>query len=794
VADLPGPRLKRKEEFGMDGGAHPTPRHAVPAPGLDAGAEIILDRWGIPHIYAGTQHDAFFAQGWNIARERLWQLDLWRKRGLGRLSASFGAAYVAQDRAARLFLYRGDMDAEWAAYGPDARAWTSAFVAGINVRVDQVLSGAEPLPLEFQITDTRPERWATDDVVRIRSHGISNNAEGESLRARLTKAGGDPDVDRLRRGVQPWDHAVRVPEGLDPADIPDDLLAVYTLATKEVSFAATAAAPPQAEPSESDRAAMDASQGSNNWAIAAQRTTTGRPILASDPHRVLNAPSIRYVAHLDAPGLTVIGAGEPHLPGVTIGHNGACAFGITTFMIDQADHYVYELNPDNPDQYRYAGAWEPLRIVAETIPVRGGADETVELAFARHGPVLKHEPEKLRAFALRTVWTEPGTAAYFGAARYQTAADWPAFREALSHWGAAPMNFVYADTHGTIAWIPTGLAPRRPNWDGLLPVPGDGRYEWAGFAAPDELPAMVNPERGWVASANEFNLPPGHPSRHLNLGYEWADPGRADRIDEVLSRPEPTSLEDSMRLQTDIVSNTALRAVGLLAGLASPDPQVQLALELLAAWDGAETKDSAAAAIAECWMNKHLAQAVARRLTNEVAAKIVSLGSPYGATMFLTHAPPELAVARNAILLESLAAALAELASRLGPQMAAWRWGDLHHVRFAPPVAARADEATRARLEHPKTPLPGSAWTLWASTFRMDDFAAIQGASFRMVVDVGDWDASVVVNTPGQSGDPASPHYADLLSLWAAGQYVPMLWSREKIEAAAEAVFELSPG
>ena len=182
-------------------------------------------------------------------------------------------------------------------------------------------------------------------------------------------------------------------------------------------------------------------------------------MLASDPHRVLQAPSIRYLVHLDAPGLQVMGAGETHLPGITIGHNEHVAFGITTFMADQADLYVYELNPRNPRQYRYGDGWEELRIVKETVAVNGEAPREVELAFTRHGPVLKWTPETGRGFALRTVWMEPGTSAYFAAARYQTASNWPQFKDALSHWRAAPMNFVYADTHGDIAWIPAGLMP-----------------------------------------------------------------------------------------------------------------------------------------------------------------------------------------------------------------------------------------------------------------------------------------------------------------------------------------------
>ena len=754
------------------------------APGLRAAAEIIVDAWGIPHIYAASRHDAFFTQGWNIARDRLWQLDLWRKRGLGRLSESFGPAYLAQDRATRLFLYRGDMDAEWATYGPDAKAWSEAFVAGINAYVSQVRSGVAPLPVEFELTKSAPEDWIVDDLVRIRSHGISNNAESESLRARVAALGGI-EADRIRRKLDP-PHTPRLPEGLDPADIPADIMAVYVLATQVVSFDGV---PPTDPPADAE------TRGSNNWAVAPSRTATGRPILASDPHRVMLAPSIRYVAHLNAPDLSLIGAGEPHLPGVTLGHNGKIAFAITIFMADQADFYVYELHPDDPHRYRYGDGWEAMRIVRETIAVKGEAPREVELAFTRHGPVLKIDEAAHRAFALRSVWFEPGTSPYFSAARYQTAADWPQFRDALAHWGAAAMNFVYADTEGNIGWQAAGFLPRRANWDGLTPVPGDGRYEWDGFVSQDELPSLYNPARGWVGTANEMNLPPTH--QGLNVGYEWADPSRMDRIAEVLSAGGDHTLAASAALQTDVVSNAAKRGIALLARLKSADPEVDEALRLLRAWDGDETVDSAAAAIAAVWLSKHLGPHTARRVTNAEAAEVIAFGSPYALIHYLA-APDEMLgddpeAARDAVLLASLRSALDELTERLGPDLSAWRWGDLHHAHFVPPASALADPDLKARMIHGPAPIPGSAYTVRAATYRMEDFALTTGASVRMVLDVGNWDASLVINTPGQSGDPASPHYGDLFPLWADGKYVPLLWTREAVEGAAALVIQLTP-
>lgn len=261
--------------------------------------------------------------------------------------------------------------------------------------------------------------------------------------------------------------------------------------------------------------------------IAPKLTSTGRPILANDPHRAHGAPSLRYMAHLSAPGMDAIGAGEPFLPGLSIGHNGTIAFGLTRFYMDQEDLYVYQLNPRNANEYRYQGRWEPMVRVTERIAVKGeSAPREVVNTFTRHGPVLLAEPGRQRAFALRAAWLEPGMAPYFGSMDYMRARNWDQFRAAMNRWGAPGENQVYADTGGNVGWIPGGLTPIRPNWDGLMPVPGDGRYEWSGFRNGDELPFEFNPARGYVVTANENNIPPDHPAAKKGVGYEWSDAAR----------------------------------------------------------------------------------------------------------------------------------------------------------------------------------------------------------------------------------------------------------------------------
>ena len=761
--------------------------------GLDKPAEIIVDHWGIAHIYAGSVHDAFFLQGYNAAHDRLWEIDLWRKRGLGRLSESFGPAYVAQDRASRLLLYRGDMTAEWAAYGPDARTTAEAFVAGVNAYVAQVRAGQRKLPLEFKLTGSQPELWSAEDVVRIRSHGLTRDVSSEVARARIACAAG-LGADMLRVKIEPA-HPLKTPAGLDPCDIPADVLDDYNLGTKDVTFAAPKA-PAMARLDEqrhlADLATEAAAEGSNNWVVSPARSATGRPILANDPHRGLGVPSLRYLVHLTAPGLSVIGAGEPALPGVLFGHNDKIAFGITIFPIDQEDLYVYALNPKNPRQYRYNGHWEDMTVVHQSLVVKGEAPRDIELDYTRHGPVLKVDPKGGRAFALRSVWWEPGSSAYYPSIQFAKSADWTDFKADLAHWGAPSLNFVYASTKGDIGWIAEGLAPVRPNWDGLMPVPGDGRYEWKGFLTEDLLPSDYNPKKGWFATANEFNLPEGYPAEQRKVSFEWSDPTRANRLKAVLAANDHVSLADSMALQADDYSVLDKRATALLAGVESTDPEVARALALLKAWDGHLRADSPAAAIAEVWVAKHLGRETVGQVTPAAARALVGAGSPNAVVSYLET--PEAKAGRDVILLTSLKSALGELHQRLGPDMDAWTWGRLHHALFVPAAAVVADAETRAQMTVGPLEVPGAASSPRAQTYRMNDFNVIGGASVRMVLDVGDWDNSRVINTPGQSGDPLSPHYRDLFPLWAAGQYVPLVYSRTAVEQAAETDVKIEPG
>lgn len=772
------------------GAALPAGAQPVKVAGLKQPARILVDKWGVPHIYAASQEDAFFVQGFNAARDRLFQIDLWRRRGLGELSSVFGPAYVEQDRAARLFLYRGAMEPEWKAYGKDAERTSARFVAGINAYIDYIARKPELLPFEFRQLHYLPSKWRPEDVVRIRSHGLTRNLTQEFARSRVVCRAGLA-ADAVRAQLSPsW--TTRVPEGLDPC-LPEDALEVFHLATDNVRFDRQSLQVARvSNPNE------ETLEGSNNWVIAPSRTSTGRPILANDPHRAYGAPSLRYIVHLSAPGLDVIGAGEPALPGISIGHNGKVAFGLTIMSIDQEDLYVYETNPANPNQYRYGGKWEDFRVVREKVEVRGAPAKAVELRFTRHGPVIYQDAGRRRAFAVRTAWTAPGMAPYFGSIDYMQAQDFTQFRRAMQRWGAPTENQVYADTAGNIGWVAGGLAPVRPNWDGLMPVPGDGRYEWKGFLDGAKLPYVLNPKQGWFASANEMNLPPGYPYKEYKLGFEWPDDARASRIAQVLSATPRASMEDMQRLQNDVVNLNARRLVALLKPLSSKDRATAAALRLLSSWDGEESASSAPAALYEVWWSRHLGNAFKAAVLSPAAAG--AMDAPHPTVLIGSLEKPEQRFGkdavrkRNEVLLSSLASAWAEMEAMQGNEPKRWQWGKLHFSFFVHPMAPTLDNAGKARVNVGPLPRGGGAYTVNVSSYHPDSFWQAHGPSFRMILDVGNWDNSLAINTPGQSGDPSSPHYRDLAGSWAAGRYFPLLYSREAVRKAAKQVIELVPG
>ena len=751
--------------------------------------EILVDHWGVPHIYAKNEEDLFFAQGFNAARDRLFQIDLWHRRGLGQLAEVFGPAFVEQDKATRLFLYRGDMNREWTSYSKDAQEIATHFVAGINAYIDWLDQHPERMPFEFKRLNYRPAKWAPEDVVRIRSHGLTGNLDDEVARAKMACVG-ELKLDDLRLRLEPpWQ--THVPEGLDPC-LPNDVLKVFDLASQDVRFTAASAAHATAEnliPTISTSSG-EARAESNNWVVSAAKSSSGRAIMANDPHREYAEPSLRYIVDLNSPTLHVTGIGEPAVPGVSNGHNDWIAFGGTYFGIDQQDLYVYELNPANKDEYKYQNHWESFRVIHDEIAVRDQPAVAVDLRFTRHGPVIYMESEKNRAFAVRTDWLEPGTAPYMASLGFMRSQTFGQFKAALDGWGSPPINHVYADVKGNIGWAPMGFAPIRPNWDGLFPVPGDGRYEWSGHWSGEQLPRIYNPASGYITTSNEMNLPPDYSYKERKLGFEWSPPFRHQRIDEVLSKRNKISVEDSMTLQNDVVSIPARRLVALLKSLHSDDHDTDAALKLLSTWDGTLDSNSPQAALEEVWFSRYLGPAFKEALLSKAATETVERVDPRTMLDALQH--PESRFRENAteqrdrILLTSLSAAYRELEKLQGASSNQWQWGKLHFNFCEHPISPILDEQTRAIADVGPIPKHGGRYTVNASGYRTSDFRQILGPSARLIIDVGNWDNSKAVNHPGQSGDPANHHYRDLAGLWRAGQYFPLLYSRDAVEKESE--------
>ena len=758
--------------------------------GLDAAADIRIDPWGIAHLKAGNERDLFFLQGFNAARDRLWQIDLWRKRGLGLLAADFGPGFLAQDYASRLFLYRGDMRAEWDAYSPDAEMICTAFAAGINAFIDLTEREPERLPPEFALLSTRPQHWDAADVVRSRTHGMMRNATSEVVRAHVLHHA-DLSTDLLRKNIEPF----VVPQHHGDVWLPPlHSMNLLRLASADVTFS-------QARLEATLESAWDwsgvddennvvqrhdarpppsaISEGSNNWAISGTRTHSGRPIVANDPHRVLSLPSLRYLVHLTAPGFDAIGAGEPFLPGISIGHNGTTAFGLTIFYIDQEDVCVYETDPADPERCRIGDEYEPMQHEVEHFTIKDAEPVALRVSFTRHGPVVFADHAAARAIAVRTVWSLPGASPYARSLHAMRASSAQDFMQRVHGWGTPSVNHVCADVKGNFGWIPAGFTPERITFDGLTPVSGALEFDWHNLLDPAAMPTQFNPAKGYVATANTMNLPEGFPHR---IGYEWIDDARLTRIEEVMSSMAAHRLEDSNALQTDLVSIPARRIQILLASQAHTPAQA-----LLAEWDCRLAPHSAAAALYGMWWLRYLRPALMRRLVPDDAVRAL-LGPGDVATLLEALERPDARFgddpvhARDALLAETLSDAWQACTEQLGHDSALWRWDALQHMIFEHGLSPLVPPETQARLNIGPLSYGGDYSTPMHAATRPRDFRITHGASVRVIIDVGNWDASRCINAPGQSGNPRSPHYGDLAPLWARGDTVPMLYSRAAVE------------
>ena len=836
-------------------GAHIPSPTTLTVPGLQAPVEIIRDRWGINHIYAETEYDLFFAQGYAAARDRLFQFEVWRAQATGTVAEMLGPDELERDIGFRLFRYRGDMTAEMNHYHDRGSTIIPAYVDGVNAYIAETEANPELLPIEFELLGIRPKPW-TPEVVISRHQGLLGNIGSELGYGRAVAAVGAEAVKRAAN-FHPGDPDITLDPAIDGALLSQDILGLYNAFRGRVRFrrehlapehrgdsealgrleaaagsvrGATARPGPAAEstravagrpadafglPDALKRPVVPGwpgasshafdwpgpatwpdleSLGSNNWVVSGRLSESGYPLMANDPHRAQSAPSLRYWVHLVGPGWNVIGGGEPEIPGVSIGHNGYGAWGLTVFRTDGEDLYVYETDPDDPNRYRYRDGWEEMTVITEQIPVKGQAPHRAEFKYTRHGPVVFEDPGNHVAYAVRAAWLEPGGAPYLASLRMNQAKSWEEFVEACNYSNIPGENMVWADREGNIGWQAVGIAPVRRNWSGLVPVPGDGRYEWDGYLPIKAKPSVYNPPEGFFATANNHLTPDDYP--HMDaIGYEWSDPYRWARAVEVLGSGRLHSMADMMALQTDYLSIPARTLVPMLRHVGPAGDDVERARQLLMDWDFVLDPESVAAGIYVAFEGRlrgnvngvFIPAAERRHLRGMALTKVIGhLTAPGG------EFGDDPIAGRDAVLLRSLEEAVAALREKLGGDMDRWRYGQpgYKHATLFHPLSQAAPPEIAARLTVGPHPRGGYSFTL-NNTGGGDNQTS--GASFRIIVDTGDWDRTVGSNTPGQSGDPASPFYDNLFELWANDRFFPVFYSRDRVESVAAERWVLAP-
>jgi penicillin G amidase len=744
--------LARQSLTTMDG--------SLKVPGLKMPVEIIRDKQGIPHVFAKNDDDLFFAQGYVMAQDRLWQMEMWRRWREGRLAEVFGPRAFDYDARARLMMFRGPWDdKEWASYHPDAKRLFTAWANGHNA---YIASHADNLPVEFKLTGIKPEPWTAQTVaLRWSQLNIDSTGEGPTAELQLAldvKKFGAKEANR-RESPDPYDD-LKVPEGLDLNGITPDALAASQKGDGD-PFEPGKLPPPEIvaayRPLVPARMAarlmpqMQDMDGSNNWVVSGKLTASGKPIVSNDPHRTVSLPSLRYFVELDAPGWHVIGGGEPPFVGVDLGNNENMAWGVTFAGIDEVDTYVEETNPDNPNETRFNGSWVPMKVIREEIKVKGeDKPRVVELKFSRHGPVFYEDPARHLAFAARSSDQEQGTAPFRGSLKLAQAASCEDFFDRAMAWKLPSHNLICGDTKGNIALQVSGLAPDRDGWTGRLPVPGTGKYEWKGFRS--DLPREYNPARGYIATANNNTHPADYSGRPVFYKTtKDADIARITRIHQLLDKQvaerKPFTIEDMERIQQDAYSLHAERDAPLFKGWTAKNPDAEKARAMIAGWDLILTRDAVPGAIYVRWT------------TTEAGRKAVA-ASP--------------GPAQHALVEQGLLEALARMTKDWGPDQSQWRYGRINQSRLQHMFI---DQYSLKPIER-----PGG----------FNDVNAT-GAHFRRIIDLADVDKTMATNAPGESAQPGSPYYGNQREKLADGVYFNLPFTRAAVDRQAAHTLTLLP-
>lgn len=790
----------------------PQTEGSVRLDGVAGRVEIVRDRWGVPHIYAGSEEDLFFAMGYVHAQDRMWQMELQRRAGAGRLAEVLGEAALPIDRAFRTLGLNRAAEAEAASLSGETRQVLQSYAAGVNAYMRRQRGS---LGVEFRLLGFEPQPWRPVDSLywaKVLAANLSGNWTSEVLRSRLARQVGAEraaDLEPAYPASNPVSAHSQPGQPGQPNGWRSDALR-DALKLVEQMLGGPVAAPASRTPL---AGVIPLTPGaSNQWVVNGAHSATGQPLLANDTHMMVAMPALWYQVHLSGGRYQVTGVSLPGIPGVVIGHNDHCAWGMTTGWQDSQDLYVEKVNPANPHEFEFQGRWEKAQVVREVILVKGRSGPVVEeVLVTRHGPIVSQLVGETQPLALR--WTAHDVSDPIGDfLALNRAGNWEEFRGALAGWATPPHNFVYADRAGNIGFVQAGWTPVRARGHGMAPVPGwTGDYEWQRFLTIDEVPQAFNPEQGWIAIANNLVVDAGYP--HF-LSADLEDPVRATRIAELLQSGERFSVNEFSRWQRDTVSAHARRFVKHLLKIQPTNSREAAVMELLRAWDGAIEADSVAASIYHLCQLNTLRQLFARHLGDHadgyIGVDITGLGdfSTYIGrssvrllemldnprdTDWLRDPETGIPEPKSELLHRALRITLHQLKTHYGGDMDAWTWGRLHRVEFA--HIAGAVKPLNLLFNRGPYPLGGDNDTLLRATTRPEFPFKTVGTidALRFVADVGNWDRSQIMVAGGQSGHVASKHYDDLIPLWREGLTIPMLFSREAVNRNAQAHLTLKP-
>ncbi len=803
--------------------------------GLDGPVDVYRDSMGIPHIYATTLHDLFMAQGYVHAQERFWQMDFWRHIGSGRLSEMFGSSQVDTDMFLRTLGWRQIAEQEWVLLSTEFQSILNSYSEGVNAYL-QSRTGAQ-LSLEYAVLgllnpDYQPEPWTPIHSItwaKAMAWDLRGNLGAEIERAILLRTLTPEQVGQLFPDY-PRDHPLIVPVIGENVGRPPQ----PTAGPNPVDFASLdlEAVVDRLAVLDSVLGPSGSGIGSNSWAVSGKLSATGMPLLANDPHLGIQMPSIWYQVGLhcrpksEACQFEVAGFSFAGVPGVVIGHNDRIGWGFTNTGPDVIDLFIEKVNPDNPNQYEVNGAWVDFETRQETILVGGGEPVEMTVRISRHGPVISETYGPLKdtvdpdvegnkafkdeagielpaVYAIAMNWTalEPGSVfeAIWG---FNKASNWDEFRQAARNFQVPPQNLLYADVDGNIGYQMPGRIPVRANGDGRLPVPGwTDEYEWTGYIPFDELPFVLNPEAGYIVTANNQVNPWDYP---YLVTTDWDYGFRAQRIvDMIQSAPGPIDIGYYQQMQFDSYNMNAELLVPLLMQLPMSDPRQVELRSLLGGWDYQNRADSNAAALFEVFWKNLLFDTFGDELPkrywpgggsrwNEVVRSIVPTSdSPWWDDV----GTPGVVETRDDMLARAFGEAVAEIETLLGKDPARWTWGELHYATFENGTLGQSGigpiEAIFNRGPFPtgggESIVNATGWTY------TDGYFVDWLPSMRMILDFSNLNNSATVHTTGQSGHAYHPHYIDMARMWADGEYYPMWWEEQSVISAAEGHLRLVP-